>query len=412
MKNLHHGKKRSRGIILSLLIFLNGCIDTQEKEILSVPITVYGTIYDARSLLPLSNVEVKGAKETAKSNLQGQYSIELPVGVRKLSFALGEYQSVYKVVIADSEHSKVLLDVYLPPKGMKIEERVILVMRNKGFDSMGNKMSTDFPVRANIWLLDELGNNDLPVPVEPDWADERCPRWSPDHQFIAFCRNVTGNSASSRKARGLFLIKIPEKTIRKISPDIFVEYLDWSPDGKKIVAANQKEIFIFNNLQKITPTYKTIYTCAHTHPSPSIWSIHWVKNEWIYFTLLESIPIKGERNRFVPKRKIMAIKSDGTSLHDWMSDSVFSFGYPFATPDGQKIFYGRFGEGNDFFPSLWSANSDGTQKKRILEHGAVTVGISDDGRKLRYIYHGLKEINLENIEKERLIAVSVEDADF
>ena len=203
----------------------------------------------------------------------------------------------------------------------------------------------------DIYIMNPDANNIVNLTNTPT-LEERYARISPDRQSIAFIRVENNNIARPylMDIDGGNLTQIP------IHPDIHIGFIDWAPNGEKMVVCSyydgDAEIYTFD--------LNTNQTNQLTFNNANDWVPQWSPDgNWIAYQ-------SDELGYF----KISLIHPDGRGRHVLFPNSGFEEKYPSFSPDGTKIvYYGRDGETWDLF----IANTNGTNLTRLTN----TPGINE-----------------------------------
>ena len=193
---------------------------------------------------------------------------------------------------------------------------------------------------AEIWVMDADGSHKraLTDNDRPDWG----PVWSPDGATIAF------NAGGSPHTFGLGLVRPDGSGTHVVEPEVWVEYADWSPDGKRVVfmgtSGRQYDIFTMN-------ADGTGVTRLTDNPADDGWPVWSPDGRTIAFSSQRGLTDEGQR--------LYLMDADGSDERQVPIDRFAQF--PAWSPDGRYLLFG---------PGLNLVRPDGTGLTELSTPGA------------------------------------------
>jgi eukaryotic-like serine/threonine-protein kinase len=251
--------------------------------------------------------------------------------------------------------------------------------------SAGQKFEPVFSPDGNeiayAWTGENNDNGDIyvklidaggPLRLTSSLADEYCPTWSPDGRYVAFIRDGPAGTAAYYvvPALGGAERKIAERN----GPWHFGRCMDWSPDGKSLVAADRMTpedsrysillLAIEDGQRKAIVSQPDQFVSAPTL-SPDGRTVAYVQGAGFLTGDIYVVPVSGGRPRRVT------------------SDGRFLLGLAW-TPDGKGIVFSS-NRGGLF--RLWRIGVSGGMPEPVngVGDGAVAPTISTRGDRLAYI---------------------------
>jgi hypothetical protein len=291
-------------------------------------VPVSGKIYDVATRKPLTGVTVWRKEAKVYSDKNGAYSIQVPSGIRELTFRFAGRPDIRKSIISRTPAAPVRLDVLFPASPQNAS---LLTERSPGATREGKELQSDYPADSMLALSDAWGNDTRFLKL--GLADMRAhsPVFRGPDEILFGVEGVV-HRKDARKALGLFATNPRTQSIKQVAggePLLFADVLSVT---HSVVAATGHSILIYDNPGGLLKN-------IHEEPRGSfILSVSWGPDGRIYFTVDE--PVRLTATHSATRSRIASMKPDSTELKaDWAAAPQYSFRYPIAT--GNQILYSR-----------------------------------------------------------------------
>ena len=400
--------KQSKRILLILhilgwsfasLLFL--ALDRTQKPDLVI---ITGTVLDPGSMTPLPGVEVSWRSQKVISDKTGHYEIELPAGVREISFSAPDRPAVTKVLIIRQPGSRVRQDVLLP-SSPGAPRKVLALDRGSRVGKHGKDLDSDVSADSTISLADEYGNHDQLLTLNIGKTRVHSPVWL-NATTIAFGKEGILHHPENSRLLGVFQFQTDSARIQQIASEIGAHFLSKSPQKDALAIASQKDLYIMESLSNPASLRRIFGLGAN---KGFLLSIAWAPDDRIYFTVDDSVQL--DDRHYLSRSRIASMKADGTDLKpDWASDPQYSYRYP-INAEGAEIIFCRFAlDGKQ--QTLWSRNIRTGKTKPVAEPALRAVHLDSSASRLYYIYQ--QDLHLRNLKSgaDWVIVNSVKEADF
>jgi hypothetical protein len=363
---------------------------------------VAGTVLDADSMTPLAGVEISWKSRKVTSDSAGRYEIQLPAGVRELSFAARDRRLVRKVIIVREPGARVRQDVLLPASP-ETPRKVLALDRGSLTGQKGKDLDSDVPGDSTLSLADAYGNHDQLLTLKRGRMRVHSPVWlSPG--TIAFAQAGVIHHAGNTVLLGVFQYQTDSGAIQQIASGIGAQFLSKPPHKHALAIAGQKDLYVMDSLSDPSSVRRIFGLEAN---KGFLLSVAWAPDDRIYFTVEDSIQL--DDRHYLSKSRIASIKADGTDLKpEWAADTQYSYRYPVIF-QGAEIAFCRFAlDGTQ--QTLWSRNILTGKTKPVLEPGLRAVH-KGSGR-MYYIYE--QDLRLRNLKSgaDWVIVNSVNEAGY
>ncbi len=400
--------KQSKRILLILhilgwsfasLLFL--ALDRRQQPDLVI---VSGTVLDPGSMTPLPGVEVAWKSQKVTSDKAGHYGIQLPAGVREISFAAPNRPPVRKVLIVRQPGSRVRQDVLLP-NSPGTARKVLALDRGSRVGQHGKDLDSDVSADSTISLADEYGNHDQLLTLNIGKTRVHSPVWL-NATTIAFGKEGVIHHPENSRLLGVFQFQTDSARVQQIASEVGAHFLSKSPQKDALVVADQKDLYIMDSLSNPASLRRIFGLGAN---KGFLLSIAWAPDDRIYFTVDDSIQV--DERHYLSRSRIASMKTDGTDLKsDWASDPQYSYRYP-ANGEGLQIMFGRFAlDGKQ--QTLWSRDIRTGKTTQVVEPGLRAVHMDSSASRLYYIYR--QDLHLRDLKSgvDWVIVNSVKEADY
>jgi hypothetical protein len=400
--------KQSRRILLILhilgwsfasLLFL--ALDRRQQPDLVI---IMGTVLDSGSMTPLPGVEVSWKSQKVSSDKAGHYEIQLPAGVREVSFSAPNRPSVRKVLIVRQPGSRVRQDVLLPNlQGAPF--KVLALDRGSRVGSHGKDLDSDVSADSTISLADEYGNHDQLLTLNIGKTRVHSPVWL-NATTIAFGKEGVIHHPENLRLLGVFQFQTDSARIQQVASEVGAHFLSKSPQRNALAIATQKDVYVMESLSNPASLRRIFGLDAN---KGFLLSIAWAADDRIYFTVDDSILL--DDRHYLNRSRIASMKADGTDLKaDWASDAQYSYRYP-INGEGTEIIFSSFAlDGKQ--QRLWSRDIRTGKTKQVAEPGLRAVHIDSRASRLYYIYQ--QDLHLRDLKSgaDWVIVNSVKEADY
>jgi hypothetical protein len=400
--------KKSRPILLTLFIlgwsFAILLLPAPGKRRQPDLVVVMGTILDPVSMTPLPGVEVSWKSRKVTSDKIGHYGIELPVGVREISFSAPDHRPATKLVIVRQPGSPVRLDALLPDSP-GTPRKVLALDRDSRVGQQGKDMDSDVSADSTISLADEYGNYDRLLALNIGKNRVHSPVWL-NASAIAFAKEGVVHNLENSRLLGVFQFQTDSTSIRQIASEAGIRFLSKSPQNDALAIAGDKELYVVESLSHSTPPRRIFGLDPH---KGFILSIAWASDDRIYFTVDD--PVQLDDRHYLSRSRIASIKADGADLKpDWASDPQYSYRYPMNAPDSEIIFCRFALDGTR--QTLWSRDIRTGKTQPVAESALRSVYMDSNASRLYYIYQ--QDLHLRDLKSgaDWVIVNSVKEADY
>lgn len=219
--------------------------------------------------------------------------------------------------------------------------------------------------KRNIYIK-TIGPDD-PLQLTFSSEDNRIPAWSPDGQYIAFCR--TPNVEPTETRYGIYAVQVLGGKERKIAEAGLG--VSWSPDGKTLAVAGlpaDSGGIVLVSLQ--TGERRQITT---PHPYFDTLPVFSPDGRWIAFT----------RDFGFSAREIFVVPARGGAARQLTFDREPTYGAAWAADCSEIVFSSNRGVGGE---SLWRIAAKGGSPRRLSTtlQGGFYPSISRQGNRLVY----------------------------
>jgi len=400
--------KQSKRILLILhilgwsfasLLFL--ALDRRQKPDLVI---ITGTVLDPGSMKPLPGVEVSWKSQEVISDKAGHYEIELPAGVREISFSAPDRPPVRKVLIVRQPGSRVRQDVLLP-SSPGTPRKVLALDRGSRVGQHGKDLDSDVSADSTISLADEYGNHDQLLTLNIGKTRVHSPVWL-NATTIAFGKEGVLHHPENLRLLGVFQFQTNSARIQQVAAEIGAHFLSKSPQKDAMAIASQKDLYIMESLSN-PASLRRIFSLGAN--KGFLLSIAWAPDDRIYFTVDDSVQL--DDRHYLSRSRIASMKADGTDLKpDWASHPQYSYRYPVNAESGEIIFCRFALDGKQ--QTLWSRNILTGKTKPVAEPALRAVHLDSSASRLYYIYQ--QDLHLRNLKSgaDWVIVNSVKEADF
>ena len=363
---------------------------------------VMGTILDPVLLTPLGGAEVSWKSRKVTSDKIGHYEIELPAGIREISFSVPDRRPVRKLVFVRQPGSPVRLDALLPDSP-GTPRKVLALDRGSRAGQDGKDMDSDVAADSTISLADEYGNYDQLLTLNIGKNRVHSPVWL-NAASIAFAKEGVFHNPENSRLLGAFQFQTDSTSIRQIVSAVGIKFVSKSPQDDALAIAGDKDLYIVGSLSHPAPPRRIFSLDPH---NGFLLSIAWASDDRVYFTVDD--PVQLDDRHYLSRSRIASIKPDGTDLKpDWASDPQYSYRYPINAP-GSEIIFGRFAlDGTR--QKLWSRDIRTGKTKPVAEPALRAVYM--DSNRLYYIYQ--QDLHLRNLKSgaDWVIMNSVKEAGY
>jgi hypothetical protein len=400
--------KQSKRILLilhilgwSFAIMLTLALARKQQPAIAI---IMGTVLDSGAMAPLPGVEVSWRSQKVTSDKSGHYEIEVPAGVREISFSAPHRPPVRKVLIVRKPGSRVRQDVLLP-NSPATPRKVLALDRGSRVGQHGKDLDSDVSADSTISLADEYGNHDQLLTLNIGRYRVHSPVWL-NAMTIAFGKEGVLHHAENSRRLGVFQFQSDSTRIQQITSEIGAHFLSKSPQNDALAIASQKDLYIMDSLSNPASLRRIFGLDAN---KGFLLSIAWAPDDRIYFTVDDSVQL--DDRHYLNRSRIASMKADGTDLKpDWASDPQYSYRYPMNAEDAEIIFCRFTLDGNQ--QTLWSRNIRTGKTKPVAEPALRAVHMDSSASRLYYIYQ--QDLHLRNLKSgaDWVIVNSVQEADY
>ncbi|MGH9425966.1 MAG: carboxypeptidase-like regulatory domain-containing protein, partial [Terriglobia bacterium] len=398
--------KQSKRILLILhilgwslagLLFL--ALDRRQQPDLVI---IMGTVLDPGSMTPLPGVEVSWRSQKVTSDKAGHYEIQLPAGVREISFSAPDRPRVRKVLIVRQPGSRVRQDVLLP-NSPGTPRKVLALDRGSRVGQHGKDLDSDISADSSISLADEYGNHDQLLTLNIGKPRVHSPVWL-NATTIAFGKEGVLHHPENLRLLGVFQFQTDSARIQQVASEVGAHFLSKSPQKEALAIASQKDLYIIESLANPASLRRIFGLGAN---NGFLLSVFWGPDDQIFFTVDDSVQL--DDRHYLSKSRIASMKADGTDLKpDWASDPQYSYRYPMRG-EGAEIIFCRFAlDGKQ--QTLWSRNLRTGKTKLVAEPALRAVHMDSSASRLYYIYQ--QNLHLRDLKSgaDWVIVNSVKEA--
>lgn len=223
--------------------------------------------------------------------------------------------------------------------------------------------------RNEIFLVDDDGNNLVPLIQADNNHYYSLPTWSPNGKYIAYVQNwyYSGTNNSDSHDSYLKIIGVDGTNEMSIIPasvnsprDVDYQYLKWSPDGRKIALGktyrtNPPRPAEFSIVDLISGS-ETVIGNSGVPPS--------FRAEW------SPDGSKLTYDDIMQTNEIYVTNTEGTNIKNLTNHPAIDAS-PSWSPDGGKIVFVSKREYNTAI--IWSMKADGTEQKKLIDSSGVPV---------------------------------------
>lgn len=367
-------------------------------------VTVSGNALDPSSMQPLPNVVVSWKSLHAKADSKGHYNIELPLGIRELTYSSEGRPSARKFIIIRKPGTPLHLDVLLPDSSLQPRMDMVLD-RGSRVGQHGKDLHSDLSTDSTLSLTDQYGNGDHFLRMNTGSFRARSPVWL-NGTTIAYGSSGFFHDPDGSKRMGVFEVHTDSTGLAQLASDISAQYVARCPAGDMLAAASQKEVYVMNAI----PHGASPHRILSLDPNDgTLLAIDCASNGKIYLTIDYSVPIDG--THYYTRSQIASVKADGSDFKpDWAADPHWSFRYPINGPNGTLIF-GRFTlDGQQ--QKLWSRQLTGDQTLPIADSSLRPVYLDSAAHRLYHIHGG--DLHLRDLKSgaDWVIVNSVDNGDY
>jgi len=368
------------------------------------PVIIMGTVLDPGSMTPLPGVEVSWKSQKVSSDKAGHYEIQLPAGVREISFSAPNRPPITKVLIVRQPGSRVRQDVLLP-NSPGTPRKVLALDRGSRVGPHGKDLDSDVSADSTISLADQYGNHDQLLALNIGKTRVHSPVWL-NATTIAFGKEGVIHHPENSRLLGVFQFQTDSARIQQIAAEVGAHFLSKSPERDALAIATQKDVYIMESLSNPASLRRIFGLDAN---KGFLLSIAWAPDDRIYFTVDDSVQL--DDRHYLSRSRIASLKADGTDLKpDWASDAQYSYRYPIST-EGAEIIFCRFAlDGKQ--QTLWSRNIRTGKTGPVAEPALRAVHMDSSAGRLYYIYQ--QDLHLRDLKSgaDWVIVNSVKEADY
>ncbi len=368
--------------------------------------TLSGTVLDAATWKPLAGVKVSGAGNPAVTDAAGKYRLDVPAGVRTLTFTATGRPPVTKVLVAPPGASSLRLDALLPaakagPGRLVLDRGALLAPDGKPLP--GRPASG-----ATVARTDAFGNQDQFIELGVSGFRTYSPIWNADGKAIFYGVEGTSRKPEDRQKLGVFRFDLATKKTAPVMPGTGISDIRLVPTGNVLAACGQRELFVITKPDKPSPNSQVIMSISKG--KGSILAAAWGPELWLYVTVDDQIPVDARRS--YNRSRIARIHATGRDLSaSWAADMAYCFRYACPSPDGKEMLYSRFRlDGKD--PVILAKNLASGAVRTVATQAMRPVRFEPRLGRLYYIYQG--DLHLRDLKAgtDLVLVSSVENADF
>ena len=220
-----------------------------------------------------------------------------------------------------------------------------------------------------IYVMDADGNNQIRLTNHP--LEDSAPSWSPDGKKIAFASNRNGGRNQ------IYVMDNDGKNVKRLTDGISALHPAWSPDGQTIAYDDFEDEGGDSKIYLIAPDGTNRRRLAEDIPS------HDIEAAWSP----DSQRIAFVSSRGIWGNEIYLMDANGTNQQRLTRDG-WNDRDPAWSPDGRKIAFSVLGGASSFIVVM---NADGSHRKRLPEDALDGVPVLDsypawspDGTKIAY----------------------------
>ena len=365
---------------------------------------VMGTVLDAASMTLLPGVEVSFRSQKVTSDKTGHYQIEVPYGVREISFSAPNHPPVRKLLIVRQPGSRVRQDALLP-NSPGMPPKVLALDRGSRVGPHGKDLDYDVPADSNISLADEYGNHDQLLTLNAGQSRAHSPVCL-NATTIAYGKEGLVHDAEKSKLQGVFQFQSDSSRIQQMASELGIRFLSKSPQKDALAIVGDKDLYILGSLSNPASLRRIFGLDAH---EGFLLSLDWAADDRIYFTVDDQVLL--DDRHYLNHSRIASIKVDGTDLRPaWASDPQYSYRYP-MNGEGAEIIFCRFAlDGSQ--QTLWSRNIRTGKTQHVAEPALRAVYMDSGASRLYYIYR--QDLHLRDLKTgaDWVIVNSVKEADY
>lgn len=225
-----------------------------------------------------------------------------------------------------------------------------------------------------IYVMDADGEKQIRLTRHPQ--EDKMPSWSPDGKKIAFASNRNGGRNQ------IYVMDNDGKNVKRLTDGISALHPAWSPDGQTIAYDDFEDEGGDSKIYLIAPDGTNRRRLAEDIPS------HDIEAAWSP----DSQRIAFVSSRGIWGNEIYLMDANGTNQQRLTRDG-WNDRDPAWSPDGSKIAFSVLGGANSFIVVM---NADGSDRKRLPEEALDGVPVlnsypawSPDGAKIAY-YSGIR----------------------
>lgn len=273
-----------------LAVACTGCPQAQVHALL------VGSVVDATTERPIAGVAVSSRGLTATTDGEGRYSLDIPVGVREVRFALPDGRNLRKYAVPRGA-GNIRIDVLVPDAGAP-PPPALLLQRGDNFDEALQDLSFEAGNQFMLSETDALGNDDHFF--APRWTSQEVesPVWSPAGDAIYFSDRQGVARADALPSRGLQRIdpatgEVTHLWFQASAPDSIAI----APDGHALVATDGASVYLFHNLLEPPVTHTTVVT-PMPGPNRGFQWLAWASGNDIYAGVAEPVDAAASAFRY------------------------------------------------------------------------------------------------------------------
>jgi hypothetical protein len=358
---------------------------------------VSGTIYEPSTRKPLATAEITWDDTKAYSNREGFYKIQVPVGVRELTFKFGARPSAHKSVILRDPSKPVHLDVFFPKATDPARIHSILTQRGSQLTPDGKDIDSDYPADSMFSISDSLGNQTHFLQLGMKGLNPESPTWVEQGRAILYGLQGVVHRKQDQDLLGIYRMEFSDNKPKQLATGQPIKFIDFNESTNTVVAATDHSIFTFvlPRVEQPQPQTKKVkekqpqtapaeFKKIHDETGTTfLLSVLFGPDGRIYFTVDESVPVDAQRA--YTRSRIASMNADGTDLNpNWAADPQYSFRYPVGAD--KDVMYSRFTlDGKE--QTLWRRGTDAkAQPNKILDNVLKAISYETAGNALYYTY--------------------------
>jgi Tol biopolymer transport system component len=235
----------------------------------------------------------------------------------------------------------------------------------------------------------------VPPMTEPPGVVDEMPDWSPDGNVITYTHHPQNNVELQNGFNQVWLLDLTTMTKSFLTEGFNPK---WSPDGKGIALVKNNDIYTIDlgtkGITQLTnwsscffPTWspdgrKIAFDTDHNDPrgANAIWIMNAdgtnKKDISIHGTGEWREPSWSRNGKWILHIRYIGISYPELFLMDTTGNNAIRLTYNTFddrdaewSPDGNKIVWGSYGQGNDPLSGIWVMNADGTNQKQLTKGG-------------------------------------------